>query len=92
VTKTLLVIAGPTAVGKTKLCVQIAQELQTEVVSADSRQFYQELSIGTAKPNLTEMQGVPHHFINSHHITELVSAGQYEREALLLLSELFKTS
>ncbi|RRA97690.1 tRNA (adenosine(37)-N6)-dimethylallyltransferase MiaA [Larkinella rosea] len=88
--KLLLVIAGPTAVGKTSLCVRLAKALQTEVVSADSRQLYRELSIGTAKPTLEEMQGVRHHFVDSHSILEPVSAGQYEREALAILDELFQ--
>lgn len=88
--KTLLVIAGPTAVGKTALCVRLAKELHTEVVSADSRQLYRELTIGTAKPASAEMDGVKHHFIDSHSITEQVSAGQYEREALALLEILFE--
>jgi tRNA dimethylallyltransferase len=61
----LLSIAGPTAVGKTALCVELAKQFHTEIVSADSRQFFRELSIGTAKPTATEMQGVPHHFIDS---------------------------
>ncbi|GAB3917232.1 tRNA (adenosine(37)-N6)-dimethylallyltransferase MiaA [Larkinella terrae] len=88
--KLLLVIAGPTAVGKTSLCVRLAQILQTEVVSADSRQLYRELNIGTAKPTPEEMQGVRHHFIDSHSILEPVSAGQYEREALVVINELFQ--
>ncbi|PRY31745.1 tRNA dimethylallyltransferase [Spirosoma oryzae] len=85
----LLVVAGPTAVGKTALCVRLAQQLGTEVVSADSRQLYRELSIGTAKPTPAEMDGIPHHFIGSHHITDPVTAGRYERECLTLLNELF---
>jgi tRNA dimethylallyltransferase len=88
--KTLLVIAGPTAVGKTAYCVELARKLQTDVVSADSRQFYRELTIGTAKPTPEEMQGVRHHFINSHSITETYTAGQYERDCLQLLDELFR--
>ncbi|MFD2569708.1 tRNA (adenosine(37)-N6)-dimethylallyltransferase MiaA [Spirosoma soli] len=88
--KTLLVVAGPTAVGKTALCVQLANQLKTDVVSADSRQLYRELSIGTAKPSLDEMGGVRHHFINSHTITDPVNAGRYERECLTLLQELFQ--
>ncbi|QMW03528.1 tRNA (adenosine(37)-N6)-dimethylallyltransferase MiaA [Spirosoma foliorum] len=88
--KTLLVIAGPTAVGKTALCVQLAKTLQTDVVSADSRQLYRELSIGTAKPTPEEMGGVRHHFINSHSIVDPVNAGRYERECLALLNELFQ--
>ncbi|RCR69891.1 tRNA (adenosine(37)-N6)-dimethylallyltransferase MiaA [Larkinella punicea] len=88
--KLLIVIAGPTAVGKTSLCVRLAKVLQTDVVSADSRQLYQELNIGTAKPTAGEMQGVRHHFIDSHSIMSPVSAGQYEREALAVLDELFQ--
>ena len=88
--KTLLVIAGPTAVGKTQLCIELAKKWQTDVVSADSRQLYQELSIGTAKPTPAEMQGIRHHFIDSHSIQEVVSAGRYERECLALLDTLFQ--
>ena len=86
----LLTIAGPTAVGKTALCVQLAQQFQTEIVSADSRQFFKELSIGTAKPTPTEMQGVPHHFINSHGIAEDYSAGRFATDCLAVLTELFR--
>lgn len=89
-TKTLLVVAGPTAVGKTALCVRLAKTLQTDVVSADSRQLYRELTIGTAKPTPAEMDGVRHHFIDSHSITQLIGAGHYEREALAVLNELFQ--
>ncbi|GAB2556573.1 tRNA (adenosine(37)-N6)-dimethylallyltransferase MiaA [Spirosoma aerophilum] len=89
--KTLLVIAGPTAVGKTALCVQLAKTLNTDVVSADSRQLYRELSIGTAKPSLEEMEGVRHHFIDSHSILDPVNAGRYERECLEVLNALFRT-
>ncbi|GAB3888081.1 tRNA (adenosine(37)-N6)-dimethylallyltransferase MiaA [Spirosoma agri] len=89
--KTLLIIAGPTAVGKTALCIRLAKALQTDVVSADSRQLYRELTIGTAKPTLSEMQDVPHHFIDSHSITDAVNAGRYERECLAVLDKLFQT-
>jgi tRNA dimethylallyltransferase len=88
--KTLLVIVGPTAVGKTELCVQLAQELKTEIISADSRQFYKELSIGTAKPSLKEQGGINHHFIDSHSIHDYFSPGDFEREALLCLKFLFE--
>lgn len=88
--KSLIVIVGPTAVGKTDLCVQLAKHYQTDVVSADSRQFYRELCIGTAKPSPEEQQGITHHFVDSHSITEEYSAGAYEQDALLLLDELFK--
>ncbi|WP_394805616.1 tRNA (adenosine(37)-N6)-dimethylallyltransferase MiaA [Hymenobacter tibetensis] len=86
----LAVVAGPTAVGKTALCVQLAQHFRTEIVSADSRQFFREMSIGTAKPTPQEMQGVPHHFIDSHSITQEYNAGRYEVDCLALLDELFK--
>lgn len=88
--KVLFVIAGPTAVGKTALCVQLARQLRTDVVSADSRQLYRELTIGTARPSLAEMQGVQHHFIGSHTIADPVNAGRYERECLTLLERLFR--
>ncbi len=83
-------MAGPTAVGKTALCVELAKKLETDVVSADSRQLYRELSIGTAKPSLAEMDGIPHYFISSHSITDPVNAGRYERECLTVLDELFR--
>ncbi len=81
----LIVIEGPTASGKTALAVELAKALNTVVLSADSRQFYQELSIGTAKPDLQEMQGIPHYFINSHPISEPVTAAQFEEEAMNLI-------
>ena len=86
----LILIVGPTAVGKTDLCVQLAKYLKTEIISCDSRQFYKELSIGTAKPSKEEMQGVPHHLINSHSICEYYSVGDFERDALQILEELYK--
>lgn len=88
--KTLIVITGPTACGKTAVSVQIAQKLQTEIVSCDSRQFYKELSIGTAKPTLSEMGGVVHHFVNSHSILEEINAGKFEQLALPVIHTIFK--
>lgn len=88
--KILLVVAGPTAVGKTALCVRLAQQLGTDVVSADSRQLYRQLSIGTAKPTPAEQQGVRHHLIDSHDVTEHVGAGRYAREARAVLDALFQ--
>ena len=76
--------------GKTDLCLKLAKELDTEIISADSRQFFRELSIGTAKPSEQELAEVPHHFINSHSITEAYSAGDYERDALERLNALFQ--
>jgi tRNA dimethylallyltransferase len=87
----LIVIGGPTASGKTSLAVRLATQLNTVVVSADSRQFYQEMSIGTAKPTLEEMQGVVHYFIGSHSIHKELTAASYAAEANTLLTNLFKT-
>ena len=86
----LIVIAGPTASGKTSLAVALAKKLDTVILSADSRQFYKELSIGTAKPTKEEMQGIDHYFVDSHSVKEPLSAGAFEKEALLVLEELFK--
>lgn len=88
--KTLVVITGPTAVGKTALCVRVAQHFNTSIISADSRQFYRELNIGTAKPTTQEMDGVLHHFVNSHSITENINANDFEKLALELLDSLFE--
>lgn len=86
----MLVIVGPTAVGKTALCVDVAKHLHTDIISADSRQFYRELSIGTAKPSAAEQGGVKHHFIDSHSVEEYFSPGDFEREATKVLLNLFK--
>ena len=88
--KSLIVVVGPTAVGKTAMAIELAKYFKTEIISADSRQFYQELNIGTAKPSLEELKEAKHHFINSHLINEIYSAGDYERDALDKLEELFK--
>jgi tRNA dimethylallyltransferase len=90
--KTLILIVGPTAVGKTALAVLLAKHYNTEIISADSRQFYKELEIGTAKPDAEELSQVKHHLINSHSYKDLVDAGTYERLALEILSELFITN
>ena len=87
--KTLICVVAPTAVGKTAAAVQLAKHFQTVIVSADSRQFYREMTIGTAKPSDEELAAVTHYFINSHQITEDYSAGDFEREVLSLLTELF---
>lgn len=88
--KTLIVIAGPTAIGKTSLAIRLADYYKTEIISADSRQFYREMSIGTAKPSESELNSVKHHFINSHSIHDSFNAGDYEREVIELLNKLFK--
>lgn len=87
----LIVIVGPTAVGKTAVAIEVAERLKTEIISADSRQIYKELTIGTAKPDEAELQRVPHHFINSHSIQEDYDAASYGREALALIHQLFET-
>jgi len=88
--KLLIVIAGPTAVGKTDLCLQLAQELNTEIISADSRQFYKEMSIGTAKPINSELEKVKHYFINTHTVAAEYNAGEYENEALAVINNVFE--
>jgi tRNA dimethylallyltransferase len=89
-TRYLLVLAGPTAVGKTALAIKIAKIYNTEILSADSRQFYREMSIGTAKPSEEELKTVKHHFINNLSILEEYTSGMYEEEAMDKLEELFK--
>jgi tRNA dimethylallyltransferase len=91
-TKTLIVITGPTAVGKTTVAIELAKKLKTEIVSADSRQFYREMAIGTAKPNKTELSQAKHHFIDSHSIIENFSVGDFEKQALELLDNIFQTN
>jgi tRNA dimethylallyltransferase len=86
----LLVVVGATAVGKTAYCLELAKKLQTVIISADSRQFYREMNIGTAKPSPEELAEVPHYFINSHSITENYNVGQYEKDVLALLPSLFE--
>lgn len=88
--KYLIVLVGPTAVGKTALSIEIAKRYETAVLSADSRQIFKELSIGTAKASLKEQDGVPHYFVDSISITETFNAGMFEREGLDLLNILFK--
>lgn len=88
--KTLIVIVGPTASGKTALSVKIAKQLSTEIISADSRQFFKEMNIGTAKPSQEEMEGVVHYFIDSHSITEEYNIGKYEKDVLEVLENIFQ--
>ncbi|WP_085517611.1 tRNA (adenosine(37)-N6)-dimethylallyltransferase MiaA [Marivirga sericea] len=88
--KSIVILAGPTAVGKTSLSIQLAKRFETEIISADSRQFYKEMEIGTAKPTLKEMDGIKHHFVNSHSIQEDYNVGRFEKDALSLLDTLFQ--
>lgn len=89
--KNLIVIAGPTAVGKTALAIEVAKHYGAEIISADSRQFYREMSIGTAKPTEEQLNAVPHHFVNNLSIHQKnYSAGRYEAEVLDFLETYFK--
>jgi tRNA dimethylallyltransferase len=87
--KTVIVIAGPTAVGKTAVAIELARTWDTEIISADSRQCYRELAIGVARPSQEELGAVPHHFIASHSIHEKVTAATYEQYALEKAGEIF---
>ena len=87
--KKLVVVLGPTAIGKTAFSIELAKSLQTEIISCDSRQFFKELNIGVARPNDEELSAVPHHFIAHQTIENLYSAGDFEKEALALLESLF---
>ena len=89
--KTLFVIVGPTAIGKTATAIRIAQELGTEILSCDSRQFYKELNIGVARPSDEELAAVKHHFIANLSIHDNYNASMYEHDALALLDDLFAT-
>ncbi len=87
--KTLVSVVGPTGIGKTGMAIAIAVHFGTEIVSADSRQFYKEMSIGTAVPSKDELATVPHHFIQHMRVVDDYSVGDYERDALLHLERLF---
>jgi len=91
-TKKLIVITGPTAVGKTDLCMQIAQRLGIPIINADSRQLFRELKIGTASPTDEQLQRVRHYFVGTLSIGDYYSASMYEQEVTDLLKELFKDS
>ncbi|NJL13032.1 MAG: tRNA (adenosine(37)-N6)-dimethylallyltransferase MiaA [Microscillaceae bacterium] len=88
--KHLFVIVGPTAVGKTALSLSLARYFATEIISADARQFYQEMNIGTAKPSPAELNQVPHHFIHHLSIHTPYSAGHFEQAALAQLAHIFQ--
>jgi tRNA dimethylallyltransferase len=90
--KTVIIVAGPTAVGKTMLAIELAKNFTTEIISADSRQCFKELKIGVARPSEEELAIVKHHFIASHSIHEPVNAGVFEQYALEKTSEIFKNN
>ena len=89
--KTLYCVVGPTAIGKTKFAIALAQTLETEILSSDSRQFYKELHIGTAVPSKEELQAIPHHCIQHQSIFNTYTVGDFEKDALLILNKQFKT-
>lgn len=89
--KNLVVILGPTGVGKTELCLQIAQRFNSPIINADSRQIFAELPIGTAAPTEQQRRCVEHYFVGSHHIEDYYSAAMYEQDVIRLLEKLFKT-
>jgi len=88
--KTVYIIVGPTAVGKTAFAISLAQALQTDIISADARQCYHEMKIGVARPSQMELDSVPHHFIGSHSINDNVNAAVFENFALEKVDEIFK--
>ncbi|WP_299224288.1 tRNA (adenosine(37)-N6)-dimethylallyltransferase MiaA [uncultured Psychroserpens sp.] len=87
-TKTLISIVGPTAIGKTALSIQLAQYYNTEIISADSRQFYKEMQIGTAAPTPLELASAPHHFIQHKSIEEPYNVGDFEKDAIHKLTQI----
>ena len=89
--KTVIIICGPTAVGKTSVSIALAKHFQTEIISADSRQCFKELKIGVARPSDEELKEVPHHFVASYSIKENINAAFFEQFALQKTEELFKT-
>ncbi len=90
--KHLIVLAGPTASGKTATAIKLAKAFNTEIISADSRQFYKELSIGTAAPTEDELRQVKHHFVHHLSIDDKYDVAEYEKDVLLYLKEYFKTN
>ncbi|UBZ05957.1 tRNA (adenosine(37)-N6)-dimethylallyltransferase MiaA [Salegentibacter mishustinae] len=91
-TNYLINIVGPTAIGKTSLAIQLANKFNTEIISADSRQFYKEMSIGTAVPSAEELQAAKHHFIQHISIEDNYNVGDFESDAIKKLDELFKNN
>jgi len=89
--KTVIIVTGPTASGKTTVAIELARFFEAEIISADSRQCFRELDIGVARPSKEELRSVPHHFIASHSIHDTVSAGTFEQYALEKVKEIFNT-
>ncbi len=91
INKSLVVLLGPTGVGKTELSLELAERLNSPIISCDSRQLYKDLTIGTAAPSEFQLQRVKHYFIATHELTDYYSASQFEEDVMLLLEKLFKT-
>lgn len=85
--KTLIVVLGPTGVGKTELCLSLAEHIESPIVNADSRQIFEEIPIGTAAPTQEQQRRVPHYFVGDHHIQDYYSAAMYEADVMRLLNE-----
>ncbi len=90
--KTVIIVAGPTGAGKTAVAIELAQHFKTSIISSDSRQCYQELNIGVARPSAEELNAVPHYFIASHSIHEKIDAAVFEQYALQKVNELFNNN
>lgn len=88
-TKTLVVILGPTGVGKTDTCIRVAKHFNVPIINADSRQIFQEIPIGTAAPTQVQQQEIKHYFVGNHHLDDYYSASMYEQDVLSLLEKLF---
>ena len=88
-TKTLVVILGPTGVGKTDTCIRVAKHFNVPIINADSRQIFQEIPIGTAAPTQVQQQEITHYFVGNHHLDDYYSASMYEQDVLSLLEKLF---
>lgn len=91
-TKYLITVVGPTAIGKTAMAIQLAQHYNCEIISADSRQFFKEMEIGTAVPSADELAAAKHHFIQNISVFDNYTVGDFERDAIAQLNELFKTN
>lgn len=90
ISKTLVVIVGPTGIGKTSLAIEVAKYFKTEIISSDSRQFYKEMKIGTAVPEESELAAVPHHFIQHISIHQTYSVGDFEKDAMTFIRSYFE--
>lgn len=91
-TKTLVVLVGPTGIGKTELSLKMAQTLKTDIISSDSRQIYKELKIGTAAPTPEQLAVVNHHMVATHSVNDYYNAFEFEQDVLVLLDDLFKNT